>query len=566
MDKIDLTKNPFYLDEAACDWVVDTLAGMTEDEKIGQVFCPTGSSAEDPAMQRAVEALGVGGMMTMPGKAADVQALIRTAQQNAKIPLLFAANLESGGRGLVQEGTELGSQALLAATGNSEAGYRLGKVCGVEAGATGTNWSFAPVVDLDLNYQSPVVNNRSFGSRVDTVIEMASGYMKAAREENLAVSVKHFPGDGTDLWDHHYQPSTNQLPFEEWDASYGEIYRALFAQGALTVMIGHIALPSYVQQVAPYTDPYAPATLSPVLLQSLLRGHLGFNGMVVTDSNNMLAFLTYMPRREAVPYCLAAGCDMILFNKSLEEDIGYLKDGLASGLVSPARLEEAVMRILATKAALGLHLDRRIRGPEALAKLGDPTFSGWAKEAAEAGITLVKDTQAMLPLTPQKYPRLYLNVLQEDDAPNTPLRQEIKALFEKEGFQVTLRDRTQHNDLFSSMEENNRGVAEMTDKYDAAVYVAQYNWGDELAMHLSWRGFHARGNDAPWFTAELPTLFISLAHPYYLADVPMIKTYINTYGRNAYTLDALMDRVCGRAAFTGIPPADPFCGRPEARR
>lgn len=108
-----------------------------------------------------------------------------------------------------------------------------------------------------------------------------------------------------------------------------------------------------------------------------------------------------------------------------------------------------------------------------------------------------------------------MNVLQEDDAPDSPLRKEIKAAFEKEGFQVSLRDRTKYNDFRSSMEENNKGIAEMTDKYDAAVYVAQYHWGDELASHLAWMGFHARGNDAPWFIAELPTIMISLGNPYY---------------------------------------------------
>ncbi len=566
MDEQALWANPFFLDDEACAWVFDTLEGMTQEEKMGQVFCPTGSKVDAPDMKHAIEDIGVGGMMTMPGKAQDTQALIAYAQKASKIPMLFSANLECGGRGLVTEGTNYGFPMMLAAGKNPDAGYRLGKICGAEAALVGANWSFAPIVDLDLNFRSPVVNLRSFGDDPYTVIQMAEGYLRAAKEEGMAVTVKHFPGDGTDAWDHHYGPSTNSLSFEEWEETYGRIYRAMFAQGAQTVMIGHIALPDYVRRVAPGSDPYAPATLSPVLLQNLLRQHLGFNGMVVTDSNNMLGLLTYMPRREAVPTMLAAGCDMILFNKSLDEDVNFLREGLKTGLVSAQRLDEAVMRILATKAHLGLHQRPAMPAPATAKTFVNPTFAGWAKEAAEAGITLVKDTQAMLPLTPEKYPRLYLNVLQEDDAPHTPLRKEIQAAFEKEGFQVFLRDRTQHNDLWSSMEENNQGVALMADNYDAAVYVAQYNWGDELAMHLSWRGFHARGNDAPWFTAELPTMFISLGHPYYLSDVPMMKTFINTYGKTDYTVDALMDRVCGRKAFVGESPTDAFCGRMETRR
>lgn len=561
----ELTGNPFYLDDTALDWVKRSLLQMTTEEKLGQVFCPTGSTADDPDMLHAVKDVGVGGMMTMPGKADTVRNFIRFAQRNSKIPMLFAANLESGGKGLVHEGTEYGSPMLLAAGRDPEAGYRLGKICATQAKQVGTNWSFAPIVDLDKNFRNTVVNTRSFGDDPDTVIHLAGGYLQAAQEENLAVTVKHFPGDGTDYWDHHYGPSTNSLSFEAWDESYGRIYREMFAKGAQTVMVGHIALPDYVRRVNPEEDPYAPATLCPTLLQNLLRDHLGFRGMIVTDSNNMLGLLTYMPRKKAVPVMLASGCDMILFNKSLDEDVGFLRDGLANGLVNAERLDEAVARILAVKASLGLHLPEQISTAADGLQFDQPVFTAWTKEAADRGITLVKDTQNMLPLTPDKYPRLYLNVLQEDDAPDSPLRKEIKAAFEKEGFQVSLRDRTKYNDLWSSMEENNKGIAEMTDKYDAAVYVAQYHWGDELASHLAWKGFHARGNDAPWFIAELPTIMISLGNPYYLNDIPMMKTFVNTYGKTSFTIDALLSKLCGREPFTGVSPIDPFCGREEAR-
>jgi beta-N-acetylhexosaminidase len=566
MNQDELKGNPFFLDNEACAWVQKTLGNMSLEEKIGQVFCPAGKGINDSLAEYAVADLGVGGIMTMPGKAADVQAFLRHITGKCKIPLLCAANLESGGGGLVQEGTYYGDPMMLSAGGNPEAGYRLGKICAREASLIGCNWAFAPVVDLDLNYRNAVVALRSFGRDPNTVIRMAGGYLKAAKEEHIAVALKHFPGDGVDEWDHHYEPSTNSLPFEEWESSYGRIYRTLFTQGALTVMVGHISLPSYAKAVSPEEDEYAPATLSPALLQKLLRQHLGFRGMVVTDSTNMLAFLCYMPRRKAIPTAISAGCDMILFNKNLDEDMAFLREGLKQGLVTEGRLNEAVSRILAVKAALGLHKGQAIPDPDTLHRLGDPEHNIWAMQAAENAITLVKDTQSMLPLTPEKYPRLYLNVLQEGDDPNTPLRQEIKAAFEHEGFRVFLRDRSKNTDLLSSLEENDGGVALMTNHYDAAVYVSKYNWDNELAIHLSWRGFHARGNDAPWFVAELPTMFMSLGHPYHLTDVPMIRTFINTFGKTAHTLPALMDRITGRKPFTGTSPTDPSCGRPEAMR
>lgn len=564
-----LKGNPFFLDDEGCEWVNKTLAGMSEDEKIGQIFCIAGCSPADPLLKHAVAEVGVGGMMLRPQAAEAVRAAVGYAADLARIPLFFAANLESGGTGLIKDGTDYATQAMLAAGGDPAAGYKLGCVCGEEASLIGANWSFAPVVDLDLNPHNAVMQNRSYGSNPDTVIEMAGAYIKAAQEHDLAVAVKHFPGDGTDEWDHHYEPSSNQLSFAEWDQSYGRVYRALFAKGAQTVMAGHIALPAYMAAVAPAADQYAPATLNPYLLQNLLRGHLGFNGMVVTDSTNMLAFLTYMPRCRAVPYAIASGCDMFLFNKSLDEDFAFLKQGLHDGLVTGERLDEAVTRILAVKASLKLPQKQRqgtlIPESAALRKLGNPLFAQWAGQAAQNAVTLVKDTQAMLPLTPEKYPRIYLNVLLPTDEPDAPLRQAFKAAFEQEGFAVDLRDRTQRNDYETAIEENNKGVALLKDHYDAAVYIAHIPQDDQLAVHLSWRGFHARGNDAPWFIKEIPTLFVSISSPYFLRDVPMVQTYINTYGKTAYTVEALMNCITGRVPFIGTPPADPFCRRPEAK-
>lgn len=119
--------------------------------------------------------------------------------------------------------------------------------------------------------------------------------------------------------------------------------------------------------------------------------------MVVTDSKNMLGLLNYMPRKMAVPAMLASGCDMILFNKSLDEDVGFLRDGLANRLVSAERLDEAVARILAVKASLGLHLPEKISAAAYGLQFDQPVFTAWAKETADRGITLVKDTQNMLP-------------------------------------------------------------------------------------------------------------------------------------------------------------------------
>ena len=121
-------------------------------------------------------------------------------------------------------------------------------------------------------------------------------------------------------------------------------------------MVGHIAQPAYQKHFNPdFPDKLVPATLSPELLQGLLRGKLGFNGLISTDSTCMLGFTVGMKREKAVPYSIEAGCDMFLFNKDLHEDYMYMLNGYKNGILSEKRLDEAVTRILAAKAAIGLH-------------------------------------------------------------------------------------------------------------------------------------------------------------------------------------------------------------------
>ena len=364
------------------------------------------------------------------------------------------------------------------------------KVACSEGAAMGLNWSFAPIVDIDMEFHNPITNTRTFGSDVERVIACGSRYMDAADEENVAVSIKHFPGDGVDERDQHILTSVNSLSAERWMETYGKVYKTLIDKGAKTVMVGHIAQPAWTKKLNPDAtrkETLLPATLNPAILQGLLRGELGFNGLISTDATPMVGFTSAMPRREAVPRAIAAGCDMILFNKSLDEDYQYLLDGVEKGLVSEKRLDEAVTRILATKASLGLPEKKAagsiVPGPEALSVVGCEEHKRWANECADRSVTLVRDTQNLLPLSTAKFKRVYLNVIQKNTDPADPLVRQWKALFEHEGFEVTVRDRrtTIEPADFSNpnpspekqamLYEMYRGVEEMKKNYDLYVYV-----------------------------------------------------------------------------------------------
>ncbi|MCD7957747.1 MAG: glycoside hydrolase family 3 protein [Lachnospiraceae bacterium] len=578
---VDLRKKPFLLEESDIAWVEETLSHMTLEEKAGQVFCPMGFTGDENVLRHLVQDVGIGGLMYRADSAPNIRRTHETIQRLAKIPLLLAANTESGGDGLAFEGTSFGQPMAVAATDDPENAYHMGYVAAKEGAALGLNWSFAPIVDIDMEFHNPITNVRTFGSDPDRVILYASRYMEGAKENGVAVSIKHFPGDGVDERDQHILTSVNSLSVDEWDRTFGKVYASLIAEGAQTVMAGHIAQPAYVSALKPDAtaeEKLLPASLNPVLLNGLLREKLGFNGLICTDSTPMVGFTAAMPREKAIPSAIAAGADMILFNKDLSEDFGFLMTGLENGILTGERLDEAVTRILATKAALGLHRKKAegtlVPGEERLSDVGCARHRTWAKEAAERSITLVRDTQNLLPISPSSFRRVYLNVIQRDMDPNHPLVTRWKELFEKEGFEVTVRDRRvgicvedYMTDQLSPekaalMHEMYRSVGEARAAYDLYVYVCNMeNASNNTTLRLNWNVAFGLGDDAPWLVQEVPVMMISTAYPYHLFDAPMVKTYINTYSSKPDFCNAAMERIMGRAGFTGVSPVDPFCGK-----
>ena len=572
--KIDITAKPFNLDSDGVKWTENTLAAMSTEDKIKQLFCAMARGFNRDELLRIIKTQKAGGLMFRPGSKVEISEASQFIRQNTAIPLLIAANTEAGANGLVFEGTSFGSPMSVAAASLQDASgdyaYKLGKVVGQEGQAVGLNWAFAPIIDIDYNYRNPITNTRTFGSNPDTVIACAGGYLRGAKEHNVAVSIKHFPGDGVDERDQHIVTAINSLSAEKWYETYGRVYQALIEQGAQTVMAGHIAQPAVAADINPKADTCLPGSLSKELLTGVLRKKFRFNGVITTDASPMLGFTTAMKRRDAVPCAIAAGCDMILFCKSAEEDFHFMLEGMKNGVITPERLDEAVTRILALKASLKLH---STKAQPDLSIIGSAEHQAWAKEVADKSITLVRDTQHLLPLSPGKYKRVTLNVIQHDKSPANPLALKIKALFEKAGFSVTLRDRSVKldiQDFFASempaekmrlLTEMAQSTEEFAKSMDLYVYVANIEpSSNKTTARLDWEVLFGMGNDAPWFTAEVPTLFISTGVPYHLYDVPSAKTYINTYSSSDAVLDALMEKLAGHSKFTGVSPVDPFCG------
>ncbi|WP_019535060.1 glycoside hydrolase family 3 protein [Paenibacillus ginsengihumi] len=566
---VDLKAKPFYLSDEDVAWVEQTLADMTLDEKVGQLFCLVGYSDEEEYLQRLAKDYKAGGLMCRPMTADKVVKTVRTLQQNAKIPMLIAANLEKGGSGIATEGTTVGSVMQVAATDDDEMAYKLGVVCGREGAALGCNWSFAPIIDIDYNFRNPITNTRTFGSDPERVRRMGVQYVKGVQQHGVAASIKHFPGDGVDERDQHLVESVNSLSCEEWDATYGAVYKACIEEGAMTVMVGHILQPAYSRKLNPALADrdILPASLSYELVTKLLKEQLGFNGLVVTDASTMAGMMISMPRSQAVPQAIAAGCDMFLFCRSLEEDFGYMKKGIEDGVITQERLHEALTRILGLKAALKLHR-KQAEGTlvpsleEALKVVGAEEHQQWSIECADKAITLVKEEEGVLPIHPDKHKRILFYDIESQQGVAYSARVGAVDIFKEklkdEGFEVTT---FEVNPGFEGMMTAQSSVL---GKYDLIIYLANLvTKSNQTVVRIEWK--QPMGANVPTFMTSIPTIFISIENPYHLLDAPRVRTYINAYNSNDNVLQALIDKLMGRSSFKGTSPVDPFCGLWDAR-
>lgn len=566
---IDLKGKPFYLRDEDIRWVETTLAGMSEDEKIGQLFCLVAYSNDQAYLKEIVTKIKPGGLMCRQMPLEDTISGVSTLQEYSQIPMLIAANLEKGGNGISKEGTYLGCEMQVAATNEDEMAYKLGLVCGREGSAVGANWAFAPIIDIDYNFRNPITNTRTFGSDPDRVRRMGVRYVQGVQECGVAASIKHFPGDGMDERDQHLVTSINSMSCEEWDKTYGAAYKACIDAGALTVMVGHIMQPAYTRKLNPgiSDQEILPATLSYELVTKLLKEQLGFNGLVVTDATTMGGMAIAMPRPQAVPQTIAAGCDMFLFTRNLDEDFSFMKQGVANGVITPERLHEALTKILALKAALKLHHKKANSTlipnlDQARQVLGAAEHLQWAAECAGKAITLVKAEKNVLPLSPAKYPKVLFYGIESDLGDAYSVRGGVieifRGLLEQEGFAV------EQFDPNKGMEGRMTPFAKIINSYDVMIYLANMSTkSNQTTVRIEWA--QPMGANVPIYMTSIPTVFISVENPYHLLDVPRVRTYINTYSSTDTVLKALIDKLMGRSEFKGTSPVDAFCGKWDTR-
>lgn len=571
---VNLKQKPFYLTDDQIKWVQDTIASMTIEEKIGQLFINLTLRRDPEYLSDLLNTYHIGGTRWQGGTLEEIYEQNRFFQENSKIPLLIAANCESGGNGAVREGTLVATSAAAGACQTPEIAGEVGRIGGIEAKAIGCNWTFAPVSDVLLNWRNTIVNTRSFGDDPDAIIARCKAYMAGMRQSGIACCTKHFPGDGSEERDQHLLLGCNDLSCEQWDATFGKVYRALIDEGIESFMIGHICQPAYSRRLRPgiRDEQIMPATLAPELLNDLLRERLGFNGLILTDASHMGGMTAAAPRSFQVPGAIAAGCDMYLFFNDPQEDFHYMMDGYKSGLITEERLSDALHRILGLKAKLGLN-KREFPAREGLSVVGCASHRAATQRSADESITLVKDTQRILPVDVSKRKRVALFFIQSAASgfPGAGADQSKQIMIEeleRAGFAVTAnadpRDASRgEGSPYRALLATKKNEQFKKD-YDLALMVINMKgYAQENNVRLRYNASHS--GDIPWYAQEVPTIGISLNYTNHLIDVPMLKTFINGYSDDRVYIRAIIEKIVGKSQFKGQYNELVWCGRWETR-
>lgn len=392
-------------------WVESTLAGLTLRQKVGQMimpwvmgdFSPEGSPSLE-RIHRLIDRDEIGGLIISVGTPLDVATKLNTLQRRSRLPLLVAADLETGAGfrmrgavhlpGLHDLGGATNFPALMAvgAADDPFLAYEMGRITAMEARAVGIHVPFAPVLDVNSNPDNPIINTRSFGEDPQRVGDLGVCFIRGMQEHGAIATGKHFPGHGDTETDSHLALPVIRTDRARLEAVELPPFRRAVEAGMGALMTAHIAIPELTG------EPSLPATLSPRVLTGLLRETWGFGGLVFTDAMDMNAIDRLFGRGEASVRAVEAGADVLLMPPNPDEAIRAVTQAVLSGRIPESRIDASVRRILSAKVAMGLHERRTVDLEEVHRVVGIPAHTGVAREIAERSLTLLRNEGGVLPL------------------------------------------------------------------------------------------------------------------------------------------------------------------------
>ncbi|MGI5118855.1 glycoside hydrolase family 3 protein [Marinactinospora thermotolerans] len=377
----------------------ELLADMSLEEKVGQLFVATvsGTQAQDNA--DLIETYHPGGLIYFPENLSDPEQVATlsnglqdlAADSGAGIPLFLGIDQEQGMVARLPFGARFPDAMAIGATRDPQAAATLAGTTAAELSALGINLDYAPVADVNVNAANPVIGVRSFGSDPELVATMVPAQAEAFEEAGVVPVVKHFPGHGdTDVDSHTGLPVVDKTR-EEWERVDLPPFRQAVEAGVDMIMTAHVVMPAI-------DGSGEPSTLSPEVIDGVLRGELGYDGVVTTDALNMEGVRQTHDDGEIAVRAVLAGADQLLMPPDLATAHAAVLAAVEEGRIDRERLDASVRRVLELKLERGL-FDAAPADPDhARDTVGSAEHRQAAQEVADRSVTLLRNEGDVLPL------------------------------------------------------------------------------------------------------------------------------------------------------------------------
>ncbi|MFV0530374.1 MAG: glycoside hydrolase family 3 N-terminal domain-containing protein [Flavobacteriales bacterium] len=389
-------KNIFYKDTNQKAWVDSIYNSMTQDERIGQLFMVATYSNRNESHKTAITKLikeeHIGGLIFMQNDPVKQAVLTNYYQENTKIPLLIGIDGEWGLDMRLKNTFRFPWNMTLGAVQDDDYIYEMGVQLAQHCKRLGIHMNFAPVVDVNTNPENPIIGNRSFGSDVSNVARKGQAITQGMQDNGVIASAKHFPGHGDTKTDSH-----EALPIIAYDRqrlNEVELYpfKKLIDANVGSIMVAHLNVPSLE------SNSKLPSSISPTIIGGLLKKEMGYQGLIITDALNMKGVADLYPPGEVDLMAFKAGNDILLFSQAVQAGKSKIKNALNKGIISEARLEESVKKILNAKYFVGLNHYQPINLNNIINDLNDNRSKVVNRKLVEESITVLKNEKNVLPI------------------------------------------------------------------------------------------------------------------------------------------------------------------------
>jgi beta-N-acetylhexosaminidase len=387
---------PPFLTDTANTWVDSVMNAMTLDEKIGQLFMVAAYSNKDETHYQAIDKYirdyKIGGLIFFQGTVSKQAELTNRYQAQSKLPLWIGFDGEWGLGMRLDNTISYPRQLALGAIDDNALIYDMGKEIARQLKRIGVHINFAPDIDVNVNPENPVINDRAFGDNKFGVVRRGLAYMQGMQDNKILACGKHFPGHGdTNVDSHKDLPVLNHSP-ERLEAIELYPFSQFIRYGVGSIMVAHMSV------LALDKSPFLPSTLSPKVVQQKLKDEMGFKGIVFTDALNMKGVTKSFPSGVIEVKAILAGNDVLLFPENVDAALSGIRKAVNDSVITSAMLDERVRKILLAKYWLGLNAFTPINleGIDAAVNSDEAKWLNYT--LLENAVTVARDTAYMLPV------------------------------------------------------------------------------------------------------------------------------------------------------------------------